>query len=82
MSLFFFDFRSPWALHGMSSYAIRTRLRSPNTLFRFRSFSEKNFQRSSFWSQIVTTIELKNVIFMKKKVSENGLKKGAPPNAN
>ena len=32
---------SPWALHGMGSYAIRPRRRSPNTLFQFYTFSEK-----------------------------------------
>ena len=32
---------SPSALQGMGSYAIRTRRRSPNTLFHFHTFSEK-----------------------------------------
>ena len=32
---------SPWALHGMGSHAIRTRLCSRNTLFRFCIFSKK-----------------------------------------
>ena len=32
--------RSPWALHGMGSHAIRTRLCSRNTLFRFCIFSK------------------------------------------
>ena len=34
---------SPCALHGMGSYAIRTRRRSPNTLFSFRFFSKNSF---------------------------------------
>ena len=37
--VFFFNFGSHWAFHGMGSYAIRTRLCSPNTLFAFRTCS-------------------------------------------
>ena len=33
----------------MGSYAIRTRLRSPNTLFHFHVFSEKSFKNTVFW---------------------------------
>ena len=40
-SFFSSIFGSPWSLRGVGSYAIRTRLRSRNTLFCFCSFSKK-----------------------------------------
>jgi hypothetical protein len=42
--------RSPWSLHGVGSYAIRTRLCSPNTLFSCSNFSINMFPEGCKWS--------------------------------
>ena len=42
-SFFSSIFGSPWSLRGVGAYAIRTRLRSRNTLFCFCSFPKKLF---------------------------------------
>ena len=46
---------SPWALHGMGSHAIRTRLCSRNILFRFCIFSKKwvphDLILTQFWNR-------------------------------
>ena len=78
MSLFFFDFRSPWALHGMSSYAIRTRLCSPNTLFRFRSFSEKKLPKEFILESNCDQNWAKKWYFHEKKGFEKWFEKRCP----
>ena len=82
MSLFFFDFRSPWALHGMSSYAIRTRLCSPNTLFGFRFCLQKCFPKSVNWVHFGIPFGLKCDICVKKNASKNASTKRCPPDSN
>ncbi len=82
MSLFFFDFGSPWALHGMGSYAIRTRRRSPNKLFCFLILSEKSFPKSANWVHFGYHFDWNTDIFVKKEASKNASKKGAPQDAN
>ena len=53
-------FWSPSALQGMGSYAIRTRRRSPKTLFHFHTFSKKMLPTDRilgpFWRQFSSKI--------------------------
>ena len=63
----------------MRSYAIRTRRRSPNTLFRFRTVSENSLPKdlilTPFWKQCSSKIEILSETRAQKNVSE----KGYPP---
>jgi hypothetical protein len=73
---------SPWALQGMGSYAIRTRLRSPNTLFHFHVFSEKSFKNTIFGVQFRSNLRHKFDICVKKGTPKKYLKKGAQTDSN
>ena len=66
MSLFSSIFGSPWALHRMGSYAIRTRLRSPNTLFHFRTASKKQLPKETTLGPFWVNFPLKLRFWVKK----------------
>ena len=66
MSLFSSIFGSPWALHRMGSYAIRTRLRSPNTLFHFRTASKKQLPKEVTLGPFWVNFPLKLRFWVKK----------------
>ena len=63
----------------MGSHAIRTRRRSPNTLFHFHTCSKKwlptDLILGSFWKQFSPKIR----ILSEKRAPKNGSKKGCPP---
>ena len=75
---FFFNFGSHWALQGMGSYAIRTRLCSPNTLFGFRFCLQKCFPKSVNWVHFGIPFGLKCDICVKKKRFEKCFNKKVP----
>ena len=79
MSLFFFDFGSPWALHGMGSYAIRTRRRSPNTLFCFLSIFWEKLPKECKLGPFRLPFLLKHRYFCEKRGFKKCFKKRCPP---
>ena len=72
-------FWSPWALPGMGSYAIRTRRRSPNTLFHFHTFSKKWLPTDLIFGQFWRQVSSKIIILSEKRAPKNESKKGCPP---
>ena len=56
MFLFSSIWGAPWGLQGMGSSAIRTRRLDPNTLVRFRIFSEKFLMLGPCWEQFSSII--------------------------
>ena len=81
-SFFSSIFGSPWSLRGVGAYAIRTRLRSRNTLFCFCSFSKNRLPEGCKWSQFGVEFGVFVEISVKKGASKKVSKKGAPPRAN
>ena len=75
-------FGSSWALHGMCSYAIPARRRSPNTLFRFRTFSRKSLPKDFLLDPLWSHVLVKLQFLLKKRVPRIASKKGYPPIAN
>lgn len=78
MSLLFFNFGAHWAILGRGSYAIRTRLRSRNTLFSFCMFSLSRHLKESrtcpFWAHFYQKIRF----LCEKRCFKNCFKKGCP----
>ena len=66
----------------MGSYAIRTRRRSPNTLFRFRTFSEKELPKDLSLGPFWEPFSVKIVILSEKGLQKSLQKKGTPQDAN
>ena len=62
---------SPWALHGMGSHAIRTRLRSRNTLFRFCMFSKKMAPHDLILIPVWHPFLTKIIILSEKRAPQN-----------
>ena len=70
---------SPWALHGMGSHAIRTRLCSRNTLFRFCIFFLKNrLHMTSFWLHFGTVFSQQSQFWVKKELQKKVQKRWPP----
>ena len=71
---------SPWALHGMGSHAIRTRLRSRNTLFRFCILFWKIGSTWLHFDSILEPFFVNNHNFeWKKELQKMDPKKVTPP---
>ena len=79
---FFVNLGLHWAFHGMGSYAIRPRLRSPNTLFMFCAFLKKGTLKSPTWVSFWVIFEHKCDFWVKKGVPKTASKKGAQPESN
>ena len=74
---FLCNFESPWALHGVGSHAIRTRLCSRNALFCFLSFSENSSQKSPIWGPFWGPFSLTITILWEKRDAKNREEKSA-----
>ena len=82
MTLFSSEFRSPWALHRTGSYAIRTRRRSPNTLFRFYIFFWKIASKRLHVGSVLGAMFFQNCNCEWKDATTIASKKGTPQDAN